>query len=154
MLENTMGMNTSGAIIPEVYDEMGIIAADTKVIGDIETKGHLTIMGQVQGNIDAKGNIIVSGKVDGNIKCDNFLVESGTLESNLEVNNSVAIKESVTLKGSIICKDITVTGTVIGDIAASGKVGLASTAVIKGNIKAASMGMELGAKLEGHIAIV
>lgn len=154
MVENTMEMNTSGAIIPEVYDEMGIIAADTKVIGDIETKGHLTVMGYVQGNINAKGNVIIAGKIDGNIKCNNFYVEAGVLETNVEATGSILVKDDVTLKGSINCKDITITGTVLGDITASGKVGLASTAVVKGNIKAGSMGMELGAKLEGFIAIV
>jgi len=141
------------ALVAEVIDEMGIIGPETKVIGDITTKGHITVMGSVQGNIDAKGNVIISGKIDGDIKCDNFFVESGKLETNITATGLVLIKDDVALKGTVACKDITITGTVIGDIVATGKVGLSSTAVVKGSIKAAEMGMELGAKFEGSLTI-
>lgn len=155
---NTLDMKVEVAennkeIVPEIYDEMGIIGAATKVTGNITTKGHVTVMGTVKGDISAKGNVIISGSVTGKIKCSNLLFESGVLTGDIEANNLVSINESVTLTGAIICKDITVVGTVLGNITATGKVGLASTAVVKGDIKSAQMGMEMGAKLDGKISI-
>ena len=140
-------------IVPEVYDETGVIGASTKVMGDITTKGHLEIQGSVNGNIEAKGNILVSGNVIGKMKCGNLLIQSGNIKSEVEVGNLVSIKEGAALTGKITCQDITVAGVVNGDIVASGKVGLASTAVVKGNITAGAMGMELGAKLCGSMCI-
>lgn len=155
MSDNIMETNMdTQAIVPEVYDEMGVIGPETKIIGDIATKGHITVMGSVVGNIDAKGNVIIAGKIDGDIKCDNFYVEEGKLETNIDAKGTVLIKDNVILKGTVTCKNITITGTVLGDIVASGKVGLAKTGVVKGSIKAAEMGMELGAKLEGSVAII
>ena len=140
-------------IIPEVYDETGVIGPATKVKGDISTKGHLDIQGSVNGNIEAKGNILVSGNVIGKMKCGNLLIQSGNIQSEVEAGSLVSIKEGATLTGRISGKDITVAGTVNGDIVATGKVGLASTAVVKGNITASAMGMEIGAKLCGTMSI-
>lgn len=159
MTENAMGtmdMNVQDEvkeIIPEVYDETGVIGPATRVIGDITTKGHLDIQGTVHGNIDAKGNILVCGNVNGKMKCGNLLIQCGNIQSEVEAGSLVSIKEGAVLTGKISCKDITIAGTVNGDIVASGKVGLASTAVVKGNITAAAMGMEIGAKMSGNMSI-
>ena len=40
-----------------------------------------------------------------------------------------------------------------GDITASGKVGLSKDASVKGNITAAAIGVEVGAKIEGSLSI-
>lgn len=156
MTENTMDMHTPEEvkeIVPEVYDETGIIGPTTKVAGNITTKGHLDIQGAVNGNIEAKGNILVSGNVIGEVKCSSLLIQAGAMESQVEASSVVSIKEGAVLTGKITCKDITIEGTVQGDIVASGKVGLASTAVVKGNVTAAAMGMEIGAKLSGTMCI-
>lgn len=156
MTENTMEriqQDEVKEIIPEVYDETGVIGPATKVTGDISTKGHLDIQGAVHGNIEAKGNILVSGNVTGKMKCGNLLIQSGNIQSEVEAGSLVSIKEGAMLTGKISCRDITIAGTVNGDIIATGKVGLASTAVVKGNITAGAMGMEIGAKLSGVMSI-
>ena len=104
-------------IIPEIYDEMGVIGSSTK-------------------------------------NCSNLFLETGTLTGDILSDNLVSINEGVSMTGSIVCRDITVVGTVLGNISSSGKVGLASTAVVKSDIKAAEMGMEMGAKLDGKVSII
>lgn len=104
-------------IIPEIYDEMGVIGSSTK-------------------------------------NCSNLFLETGTLTGDILSNNLVSINEGVSMTGSIVCRDITVVGTVLGNISSSGKVGLASTAVVKSDIKAAEMGMEMGAKLDEKVSII
>lgn len=148
-----MSAYETNQIVSEMQNEMGIIGPKTKITGNITTNGHLTVRGSVAGDISAKGNVIVTGAVKGSIKCDNLLLEGADVTANIEAQNMISVKEGVVFNGTIQCKDITVIGTVNGDIVASGKVGLASSAVVKGNIKAAAMGMELGAKIEGSIAI-
>ena len=104
-------------IIPEIYDEMGVIGSSTK-------------------------------------NCSNLFLETGTLTGDILSDNLVSINEGVSMTGSIVCTDITVVGTVLGNISSSGKVGLASTAVVKSDIKAAEMGMEMGAKLDEKVSII
>ena len=44
----------------------GIIGKQTKVTGDIKTKGHVTIEGTVTGDVSARGNVIVNeGSIGG-----------------------------------------------------------------------------------------
>ena len=66
--------NCENEIVSEIYDEMGVIGPDTKVYGNISTKGHVTILGTVKGDISANGNVIVKGIVKGKIICDNILL--------------------------------------------------------------------------------
>jgi len=152
---DTMDMNTQAQqeMIPEIYDETGVIGPGTKLAGNITTKGHLDIQGAVKGDIEAKGNVIVSGNINGKIKCSSLLVQCGNLQSEVVSNSLVSIKEEATLTGKTSCKDITIAGTVHGDITATGKIALPSTAVVKGNITASAMGMEIGAKLDGRMTI-
>ena len=140
-------------IVNSVVDEMGVIAENTRVVGDISTRGHLAVAGTVEGNISAKGNVIITGVVKGNISCDNLMMEHSMLTTEIRATGHVAVKEGVTINGKIYCNDISVMGTVNGDIEAAGKLALSGMAVVNGNIKAASLGVEFGAKLNGSIAI-
>lgn len=140
-------------IVAEVYDEMGIIGPETKIAGNIVTKGHVTVLGTVKGDISANGNVIIRGNVKGKILCDNLLLENSNLEADIDAKGQVSIKGGVTVKGQICCSSINVMGTVIGDIKAAEKIGLAETAVIKGNITASSLGTALGAKIDGKVSI-
>lgn len=140
-------------IVNSVADEMGIIAENTRVIGDVTTRGHLAIAGTIEGNISAKGNVIITGVVKGNITCDNLMMERSQATTEIRATGHVAVKEGVTINGDIYCKDITIMGTVNGNINASGSVALSSIAIVNGNIRAASFGVEFGAKLVGSIAV-
>ena len=140
-------------IVSSVVDEMGIIAANTKITGNITTKGHLTVAGTVIGDINAKGNVIVTGTVKGKIICSNLLLENCSIQSEITASESIMIKENVSVQGRISCCDISVMSFVNGDITASGKIGLSKDAVVKGNITASALGVEAGAKIEGMLSI-
>ena len=146
MQDNIIEAPNAGEIVSELVDETGIIGEETKVTGDIQTKGHVEILGVVKGNVDAKGDVFVLGKVEGNIQCSKLYIGIASQNSN-EMTGGI-------LKGNATCKDVTIAGTVVGDIHARDKVGLTKRATVKGNVKAASMGMELGAKLEGCVEII
>jgi len=136
-----------------VSDEMGIIASGTKIVGDISTTGHLTCAGIVNGDIDARGDIFITGQINGKIRCRKLKADSGNLQTEINAKESVIIGKDAKLAGSICCQDITVEGTIDGDIQASGRVILTSCAVVKGNITASNFGVEQGAKLAGTVSI-
>jgi len=152
--EKVMDMNAAQTgIVSDHTDEMGTIAAHTKVTGNITTKGHLAVIGTVIGDITAKGNVMISGTVKGKITCANLMLEGCNVQSEINASECVMIKDGVVLNGKVSCKDITVMSNVNGDITASGKVGLSKGASVKGNITAAAIGVEVGAKIEGSLSI-
>ena len=140
-------------IVSEVVNELGIVASGTKVTGNITTKGHLAVSGTVVGDISAKGNVIVTGNVRGKISCSSLMLEDCSLNTEITASECVIVKEGVKITGKIFCKDITVMGSIAGDITASGKVGLSKEATVRGNITAAAIGVAVGAKLEGNLSI-
>lgn len=139
-------------IMREVVDELGVISEDTRIEGDIETKGHLVIDGNVEGNVSAKGNIIVRGNVRGKIVCDNLVLEQCTLVTEIEASGQVSIKEG-NITGRITCRDLSVNGTVNGDITARDTLALSGIAVVNGDIRAARIGMEFGAVVNGQVSM-
>ena len=154
MAENIENMTNDTSLTYDVIDEMGVIAENTKILGNIETLGHLAIAGTVEGDISAKGNVIITGIVKGNIKCDNLVLRGCNLTTEITATGHVAVEENVTISGKISCKTIVVNGAVTGNITAEEKVALSGQAQVKGNIKTASFGVEFGAKLNGNLQMV
>ncbi len=141
-------------LVNAARDEYGIIAKDTRITGDIKTEGHLTIEGIVKGNIDAKGNVVVSGSVFGNIACDNLILQQGDLaDSEITANGHVVIESEVSVKGRVKCRDITIYGKLEGSIEAKEKAQIGEEGIFDGDIKAASLGVQPGARISGTVKV-
>ena len=151
MAEEKMVVNTP---VEEIVNEMGLIGKQTKVDGNIKTKGHLTVEGIVTGDIYAKGNVIIRGIVKGTITCNNLMVEAAKINPvKVAAQGTVVVKDDSAIACDISCKDITVAGKVEGAIVAADRVGLAGTAEVIGGIKASQIAIDLGAKVKGSLAI-
>ena len=133
--------------------EVAFISSSTKIDGNITTQGHLVLNGDIQGATTVKGNLVLNGTTRGEISCDSLLADAASSSSNVTALNNVVIKKDTAITGNINCKNITVYGTVHGDIIAKGSVVLKSTAVVNGNISAARIGIESGAKLAGAVSV-
>ncbi|MGF6377057.1 cytoskeletal protein CcmA (bactofilin family) [Clostridiales Family XIII bacterium PM5-7] len=136
-----------------IVDETGIIAKETKVTGDIATKGHLMIHGAVYGNISANGNVVVNGKVEGEISCKNIKFSDCKAKTNTTVEEHADIGKEAVIEGRITCKRITVEGMLKGDVEAE-EVCLYETARVVGSIVAKTLSMEAGAELQGNVRVV
>ena len=97
-----------------------LIAAGTRVTGDISFTGNLEIEGEVIGNVTAEGN-----------KSRIRVLESGSVNGNIEVAMVI------------------INGHVKGDLFASELVELAAKAVVEGNLNYNLIGIEKGAEVVG-----
>ncbi|MEM6414503.1 MAG: polymer-forming cytoskeletal protein [Pseudomonadota bacterium] len=86
----------------------------------------------VKGNINSVGEVQLDGELEGDIKSAVLIVG-----------------EKATVKGEIVCENVTVRGRVEGGIRAK-QVTLASTAHILGDILHSSLAVESGAHFEGN----
>lgn len=86
----------------------------------------------IRGNINSAGEVQLDGSLDGDIKAANLTVG-----------------EKASVKGEIICENVTVRGRVEGGIRAR-QVALAATAHIVGDILHSSLSVESGAHFEGN----
>lgn len=133
--------------------EIAYISSGTTIEGVVKTQGSIILNGEVNGDIKADGNIELGGKIQGKIDCSNLIANGYAVLKDVTVENNIILKAGTTIDGDITCKNITVFGTVNGNIFASGSVVLKETAVVKGDVAAARLGIESGAKITGKIDI-
>jgi cytoskeletal protein CcmA (bactofilin family) len=111
--------------------------AKIKELVSSEGKGINTIIGHgsvVEGALTVPHGI----RVDGHLKGD--LTSSGTL----------IVGEVGVIEADVKVKDATVSGKIIGDLEADGKVHLKSQAVLLGRLKTRLLVIEEGAVYRGH----
>jgi len=101
-----------------------------------------TIVGaslRVDGNLLLRNSVRIDGLVNGNIMQDD------------EHEASVAIAKGATVTGDIRAKHVIVSGTLRGNIFSSDRVELLETAFVTGDITYGSLGIQVGARVDGKL---
>jgi cytoskeletal protein CcmA (bactofilin family) len=90
----------------------------------------------VKGNVTSAGDLVIDGKVEG-------AIEIG--------DHNLTIGETATVVADLMAKDVTIAGTVKGNVLGSGKVELKKNSSVEGDITAPRFVMEEGAALSGKV---
>ena len=90
----------------------------------------------VTGNVTSAGDLVIDGKVEG-------AIEIG--------NHNLTIGESAAVVADLIARDVTIAGSVKGNVLGSGKVELKKNSSVEGDITAPRFAMEEGAVLTGKV---
>jgi cytoskeletal protein CcmA (bactofilin family) len=90
----------------------------------------------VKGNVTSAGDLVIDGKVEG-------AIEIG--------DHNLTIGESASVVADLVAKDVTIAGTVKGNVLGSGKVELKKNSEVAGDITAPRFVMEEGAVLIGKV---
>ena len=100
-----------------------LIAANTRIVGDLCFKDQLYIDGVVEGNVIA----------DADTQCTVILSEEGSVV------------------GEIRAPQVVINGKVIGNVYATARLELAAKAAIEGNVYYKLIEMQLGAMVDGQL---
>jgi cytoskeletal protein CcmA (bactofilin family) len=91
-------------------------------------------------------------KIDGDVRGDEDLLIKGEVRGTIHLpNNSVTIGSEGAVHAEVKAKTICVEGTVDGDLFATDRVSVRSSARVTGNIKAPRVGLDDGAHFKGSI---
>lgn len=93
----------------------------------------------IKGDVTFSGELTVEGKVNGNI-----LVEAGK-EARLIINDTGVVE------GDIRVPNITINGTVVGNVYSSKQLDMAAKGVVKGAVHYHSIQMVKGAQVNGNM---
>ena len=88
-------------------------------------------------------------KIEGNIFADGSLKADGEVNGDIHSSCDIIIDRSAHITGNLSARAVFVSGTVVGNIVATGELSVSSTARIKGEIIAGSLVIEEGAELIG-----
>ena len=94
--------NKKSKMATESISTQNIIAADTKIVADIVSKGPFRIDAQVEGNIKTRDKIVVgkSGFVNGTIDGTNADFE-GSFSGKLKLSGTLSLKSSAYVQGEV-----------------------------------------------------
>jgi cytoskeletal protein CcmA (bactofilin family) len=94
---------------------------------------HLSI----QGDIATDGTVRVDGRIDGTLhRADTLIIGAG----------GVVI-------GNVEAREVVVGGELTGDLSVRGRVEIQKTATVRGDIRAAAVGLEEGGTVHGHVIV-
>jgi len=94
---------------------------------------HLSI----QGDIATDGTVRVDGRIDGTLhRADTLIIGAGGA-----------------VIGNIEAREVVVCGELTGDLSVRGRVEIQKTATVRGDIRAAAVGLEEGGTVHGHVIV-
>ena len=93
----------------------------------------------IDGNLNVSQCIRIDGIVRGNI-----FQEEGA-------EATVAVAEGAIINGDIRAKHVIISGEVNGNIFSSDRVEILGSALVRGNIRYGSIGLEIGARISGNL---
>ncbi len=130
-----------------------IISIDTSLTGELQSDGHVEILGSLTGNIKAKGNVKICGKVVGDIQGNDIELFSCKVQGNITADASVLINNESIVVGNVTASDMVLDGKLKGDIALGKSIVFKENATLLGKVSAATISIKEGAKLFGQIQI-
>ncbi len=96
-------------------------------------------------------NIIALGtKLEGTISLESDIRIEGEINGNINASSKVIVGQTGVVTGNIVCDNIDIMGTVVGDIFADSLLSLRSTANVRGNLNTSVLAIEPNAIFEGN----
>ena len=105
---------------------------------------------------DSNHNSITLGprdKLIGSLTFDGDLTVAGKLEGELHATGDVAVENGSTVKATIDGNNVTVQGTVHGNVSARGRLSLSGSGSLHGDVRVSKLTVEDGATLNGNVTM-
>lgn len=130
-----------------------VIAAGATFFGDIRAEGDVEVLGKLKGNLEATGNIRVVGKVLGDVKGEAVILEGCTVQGNITSTSGLVLDEAAMVIGDVLASDLESKGKIKGNLQITRAANFGTTALLAGNVIAATIVMAQGARVQGAVRI-
>lgn len=111
----------------------------------------------IHGNISTTDDLLIEGTVLGDITYERDLELHGTVEGNVtatgEYDGKLDICNGSVIIGDVFGKEVTVSGAAKGLVSAKNHLDITNTAIVQGDLKAATMQINNGSAIEGMLKI-
>lgn len=124
----------------------GYIPKGMVIKGNVESDGDLVLEGEIIGNVSIEGALELKGNVCGKkLKVGSVELSDGIIESDIECIDYIGVGRNVTIFGDVKADKADINGAIFGNVDVKNEVTIGSTAVLKGDLVANDLSVELGA---------
>lgn len=138
---------------PFIRPNATVIAAGATFFGDIRAEGDVEVLGKLKGNLEATGNVRITGKVLGDVKGAAVVLAGCAVQGNITSTSSVSLDASAMVVGDVLATDIDCDGKVKGNLQIARAAVFFPGSVLAGNVTAATISMNQGARIQGSMRI-
>lgn len=92
--------------------------------------------------------------ITGDVRSEGSLRIDGDLDGRIELKGDLVVGEKGRIKGTITLNNVLVAGRIEGDIKARGKVKIASTGTVFGDVESETFVVEEGGKFQGSCKMI
>lgn len=89
----------------------------------------------------------------GKLTVEGDLTVRGTVDGELKVSGDVAVEHTATVKAKVSGRNVSIQGSVTGDLAAKNRLTVAGSGVVNGDVRVAKLQVEDGGTLNGNISM-
>ncbi|HWP80751.1 MAG TPA: polymer-forming cytoskeletal protein [Candidatus Acidoferrum sp.] len=141
----------AATVLPAISEDAVVVAKGETATGPLEGEGDYDVQGSLDGGIRTSGAILVTGLVRGPLTGASIEVRGGELCGDLAAAGTILIDGDGLVIGALSADVVDVAGRVKGDIRAKSRALFRGTAVLTGDIEAASVIIEPGAAIDGKV---
>lgn len=136
-------------------DASAVVSSTMVIRGDVDLETSLVFAGKIVGNVTCKDTVEskTGGSIEGNLTSLSADFVGGSVKGNVSCEERIVVDEASVIEGDLSAKDIVISGKVVGEVKASGSVKLTHSANIKGDLHAATVSIEAGARLDGKFVV-
>ena len=103
---------------------------------------------------DREARIGRTARVRGRVHGEGDLVIEGAVEGDLAIRGDLTVAEGAEVTSSTVeAHEVHIAGALTGDVAASGSVRLSGAARVRGNVRAAAVAIDDGARFSGRLEV-
>jgi len=151
----------SGADTPDAGDEAApieyvrptIIAEGTEITGEVKLSSNAEIYGVLHGNVSSNKDIFTKGSIVGDVVAANLDVLQTEVRGDVTTSGAVRLGNESALIGDVDALRVDLRGRLKGNSSVANEMNVHNTAVLDGNVEAASIAIGHGAKIDGYLNI-
>ena len=138
---------------PFIRPNATVVAPGATFFGDIRAEGDVEVLGKLKGNLEATGNVRITGKVLGDVKGAAVMLSGCAVQGNITSVSAVTLDSGAMVVGDVLASDIECNGKIKGNLQVTRDAVFFSGAVLAGNVTAATIAMDQGARIQGAMRI-
>lgn len=133
-----------------VSNETAVITKGLTIIGDMNSRGSIELLGSVEGNVTCRGKLTVSGSITGDARSMEVFANNARINGNVEATGSVKVGVGSVVTGNIVATSAVIAGAVKGNIDVHGPVIVDEGAIVVGDIMSRTVQINNGATIDGR----